>query len=134
MAGWSVGLDKLAAKYKGDIDKTVRAATVLLAQKVVLRSPVDTGRLRANWQFQAGSYSTAVTEDTDKQGLAVLARLTSQIAASPVGGRVYISNSLPYAQRIEFEGWSHTKAPAGMVRISLAEMPAAIDRLAKGAS
>jgi hypothetical protein len=131
--GWSVDLGRLAEKYKGDMDKTVRAATVLAAQKVVLRTPVgdvNGGRLRANWTFQVGSINTATTESTD--GLAVLANITAQINASQVGGRAYISNSLPYAQRIEYEGWSKVKAPQGMVRISLAEMPAAIDRLVKG--
>ncbi len=118
------------------MDRAVREATILLAQKVVLRTPVgdvNGGTLRANWQFQAGSYSTKVTDDKDpsEQGLAVLARLTPEIAASPVGGRVYLSNNLPYAYRIEYEGWSHTKAPAGMVRIALAEMPAAIEKRLK---
>lgn len=129
--GWSIPLDRLAAKYKGDMDKTVRAATILVAQKVVMRTPVDTGRLRANWMFGDGSINSNTTESTD-QGLAVLANLTAQINASAVGGRTYISNSLPYAQRIEYEGYSKVKAPQGMVRISLAEMPAAIDRLVKG--
>jgi len=129
--GWSVDLGRLAERYKGDMDKTVRAATILAAQKVVMRTPVDTGRLRANWQFQAGSINTSTTDATD-QGLAVLANMTAQINASPVGGRTYISNSLPYAQRIEYEGWSKVKAPQGMVRISLAEMPAAIDSLVNG--
>ena len=96
-----------------------------------MRTPVDTGRLRANWQFQAGSINTSTTAATD-QGLAVLANMTAQINESQVGGRTYISNSLPYAQKIEYEGYSKTKEPQGMVRISLAEMPAAIDRLVKG--
>ena len=29
---------------------------------------------------------------------------------------VYLTNNLPYAARIEYDGWSHTKAPEGMVR------------------
>jgi len=27
-----------------------------------------------------------------------------------------MSNNLPYAYKIEYDGWSHTKAPKGMVR------------------
>lgn len=130
--GWSVNLSKLANKYKNDMDKTVRAATILMAQKVVLRTPVDTGRLRANWQFGVGSINTATTESTDSSGAAVISNIASQALASPVGGKTYLSNNLPYASRIEYEGWSKTKAPQGMVRISLAEMPAAIDSLVKG--
>jgi hypothetical protein len=33
---------------------------------------------------------------------------------------IFLSNSLPYAARIEFDGWSHTKAPQGMVRRNVA--------------
>lgn len=128
--GWTVPLDRLAEKYKGDMDKTVRAATILAAQKVVMRTPVDTGRLRANWQFTSNAPGNTTTDATDK-GLAVLANMTAQIQASAVGGKTYISNSLPYAQRIEYEGYSKVKAPQGMVRISLAEMPAAIEQLVK---
>lgn len=35
---------------------------------------------------------------------------------------VRIFNVLPYAERVEF-GWSYLQAPAGMVRISLQELP-----------
>lgn len=130
--GWSVNLSKLANKYKNDMDKTVRAATILMAQKVVLQTPVDTGRLKANWQFGVGSINTTTTDATDSSGAATISNLTAQALASPVGGKVYISNNLPYAYKIEYEGWSREKAPRGMVRISLAEMPAAIDSLVKG--
>ncbi|WP_162455859.1 hypothetical protein [Pseudoxanthomonas kalamensis] len=33
-----------------------------------------------------------------------------------------MANNLPYANRIEYDGWSHTKAPAGMVRVSFARI------------
>jgi hypothetical protein len=34
----------------------------------------------------------------------------------------YLSNNAPYILRIEYEGHSSTKAPEGMVRVSLAEV------------
>lgn len=42
---------------------------------------------------------------------------------TPQTKRIFFSNSLPYVNRIEFEGWSKVQAPAGMVRITIAEFP-----------
>jgi hypothetical protein len=37
------------------------------------------------------------------------------------GGSVtMLSNNMPYAYRVEFDGWSHTKAPEGMLRRNVA--------------
>ena len=37
------------------------------------------------------------------------------------GNVVYLTNNLPYAQRLEYEGWSK-QAPAGMVRVNMARI------------
>jgi hypothetical protein len=75
------------------------------------------GRFRANWNVSQGTPDTSTTESTQKgRGLAEAARAL-ELAA---GGVVYLSNGLPYARRLEYEGWS-TQAPMGMVRLSVAE-------------
>lgn len=78
------------------------------------------GRFKANWNLSIGSIDASTTEDTDKTGEATLSRAQGKIEGYKMGDKVFITNSLPYAQRLEYEGWS-SQAPAGMVRITAME-------------
>lgn len=71
------------------------------------------GRFRANWVVSQGSIDRTTSEETNRaksDGEAQKA-LTLEL-----GGVIYLTNSLPYAQRLE-HGWSK-QAPTGMVRKS----------------
>ncbi len=117
----------------GQMTRVVQTITLELATAVVERTPVGNpslwkgpapkgytgGRLRANWQFTAGSPATGEL-DTTSHGTA-LTRIAAGIDASAAGGITWLTNNLPYAVPIEFEGHSK-QAPAGMVRISVAEV------------
>lgn len=113
---WSVPLDRLVAKAKGDVETVVRKATFEVFRMVVLRTPVDTGRARANWNvsFGAPNYATSVITDQGR-GVAEAAK----VLRLPVGGVTWISNGLPYIRQLEH---GHSKqAPQGMVRLSAME-------------
>lgn len=72
------------------------------------------GRFKANWNVSFGAADTTTTTSTDvSRGNAE----AEKALTLPLGGVMYISNGLPYARRLEYEGWS-TQAPAGMVRVS----------------
>lgn len=79
------------------------------------------GRFRANWQIGIGSMDTTTTEATDAGGSATIARLEGEAQGVKAGQVVTVSNSLPYAQRLEV-GWSK-QAPAGMVRLTVVDLP-----------
>lgn len=125
-------LAKFAAKANENMDIVVRTITLELAAAVVDRTPVGYppgwkspapkgytgGRLRANWQFSAGAPLTSQLDTTDHAG--VLTQIAGAIDATTAGGITWLSNNLPYAVPVEFEGHS-TQAPAGMVRVSVAE-------------
>lgn len=118
MSKWSIPIDRLAKKAGEDIEKVGRFATFQLFNAVQLRSPVDTGRFRGNWQFgkdtiPAGALSRLDTTGTLAQQEALRA------LSSPLGGVAYFVNNLPYARRLE-NGYSQ-QAPIGMVRISVRE-------------
>ena len=113
---WAVPLDKLAEKAKASLHTVARKATADVFRAVVLRSPVDTGRFRANWNVNYGAPLYATTDSTDKsRGVAE----ANKGLTLPVGGVVYLSNGLPYARRLEY-GYSK-QAPGGMVRVSAQE-------------
>lgn len=127
---FALELAALVEKTKGDLDKAVRQAVVLTAQSLVLKSPVDTGRFRANWNLGVGTMDVATSEATDKAGAAVVARVAAMMAEQKAGQVFYITNSLPYAKPLEY---GHSKqAPAGMVRLTFAELPGMINRYTAG--
>ena len=130
MSNWSIPLDKLAEKAQADLETVARKVTFDLYSSVVYMSPVDTGRFRANWNVSVDSVDTATSQSTDKN------RASTEVAKVlelPVGGVYFLSNSLPYAQVLEYglypnppkhptgktvNGYSR-QAPAGFVRVSV---------------
>lgn len=98
--------------------ESVREAAVTLAltldKKIVEKTPVDTGRARANWFVAEGAPRLTTTESTAPSSRPALT------------GRsvIFITNSLPYIVPLEY---GHSgQAPNGMVRISIAEVLASL--------
>ena len=123
MSSWSVPLDRLTQRLQGQCEDVARKATYDLFRAVVLKSPVDTGRFRSNWNVTASApnftYSETVKPSRSDSE-------TSKALTLPVGGVVYLTNGLPYANRLEY-GYSN-QAPAGMIRTSVAEFNRFVDR------
>lgn len=84
------------------------------------------GRFRGNWQFGVGTLNATTTETTDAQGDATLAKIDAAVAGVKAGGVCWVTNSLPYAHRLE-NGWSK-QAPIGMTRVTFAELPTQLQR------
>ncbi|PLC06404.1 hypothetical protein CY658_05050 [Variovorax sp. RO1] len=62
----------------------------------------------------------ATRQATDKSGASTVEAGSKVIAKFEAGPDIYIVNNLPYGPRLEYEGYSK-QAPAGMVRITVAE-------------
>lgn len=114
---------KYAEQQKRRIDDIIAESIVNLSAAVIVQTPVDTGHLANNWQPTKDAPASGVVNaptQTPAQGMvdaAQMAEVEKTVAAS-VGGVYYLTNNLPYARRVEFEGWS-LKAPQGMLRISI---------------
>lgn len=113
---WSQDLHALAAKTGLRMDTVIRKATFDLFASAVRKSPVDTGRFRANWNVSPAAPDASTTESTNQARGPAEASKALQI---PSGGVVWMTNGLPYARRLEY-GWSK-QAPYGMVRYSILE-------------
>jgi hypothetical protein len=128
--------DRFRAGFKRQIDQAkakhqlfMRKLMLEVDQRIVLKSPVDTGRFRANWNIGNGSVDDSTSMAIDPSGGATLAKSAEAINSIVINGQmIYVTNSLPYAQRLEYEGWSK-QAPAGMVRITLAELNGIINEV-----
>lgn len=90
-----------------------RRTAVAVDTAVVMATPVDTGRARANWQAGIGAPVEGTTEDVSESGAGAIAEASSKIAGYKGGSVIHITNNLPYIQALN-DGHS-AQAPAGFV-------------------
>lgn len=122
------------AQLKAFTDKAGKRSVVVgrkvaaeIFTRVILRTPVDTGHARANWQAQIGAPARAEVAGVDPNGQATAAAAVGVAADWDPNrdGSVFLSNNLPYIGPLE-EGWSQ-QAPAGMVRLTVLEFADVVD-------
>lgn len=133
-------LERAGAKSEA----VVRAAAMELLKRVVERSPVGDssmwkgpapkgyvgGRFKANWQVAVGSINYGTGAAPDTSGASAMTRGAGTINGFPMGAQVFLTNSLPYARRIEYNAWSH-QASAGVVRLTVLEYQQIIKKVAE---
>ena len=93
----------------------VRTKLFNIFRDTIMATPVDTGRLRNNWNASLNAIDTSTTsgKGSSKLGLAKEVRDKFEL-----GDTAYFANNLPYALTVEL-GSSKTQAPDGMLRISV---------------
>lgn len=124
MTIFSADIDKFIAKAKGNLDVVVRKVSLDMFSRVVVKSPVDTGRFKGNWQVAIGSIPAGTLAIDDKSGTATLARVTAETLQMKAGDVITLVNNLPYARRLEY---GHSKQAAnGMVRTTVQEYGAVV--------
>ena len=127
MAKFSIDLSKYVANAMGNVDDVVRKAALEIFSKIILSSPVDTGRFRANWVTTTDSPNRSTNEGFDKLGEMAIEQATVTLATAKAGQVIYLANNLPYAQRLE-NGWSKQSRPNAMVALNVMNFQAAVDR------
>lgn len=128
MSTFALDIGKFARKFGIQGNTVARKIIFDIQRDTMLASPVDTGALRSNWFV--GLNSPPSTMDPDLSDGGARAKTGAAAALKPFawGNTVYMANNLPYAHKIEFEGWSHTQAPQGMLRITVARYQAQFGR------
>ena len=123
------GIDpaKWAAKTEDKLDLTVRQIALDMFSKVILRSPVDTGRFMGNWLVGVGSIPSETIELNDKTGIATVNKTAAAVAGVKAGDVITLVNNLPYAERLE-DGYSD-KAPYGMVALTIQEFESVVAKI-----
>jgi hypothetical protein len=124
MAGFSLDVSNWIAKAGKRADLVLRKVALDLFTRVIMRSPVDTGRFRGNWQVAIGSVPDGVLDLDDKSGTATISAASATAAGVKAGEIIYLVNNLPYGPSLE-RGHSQ-QAPTGMVGITVAEFQAAV--------
>lgn len=114
------------ANIKKRGEKLIRGTIIGTASRIIRRTPIDEGTLRGNWQPSINQAINTQISRKDTTGAAVGADISREGQRLTIGDVFYMSNNLPYAARIEFDGWSRLQAPQGMMRIEVLETAAAI--------
>lgn len=117
----------------------IRASVIELATRIIVLTPVDTGRARAGWQLSIGAPTTTSPTDYEwttkgEEGGRIaseaIARVTGAAASITPGiKKIWLVNNVAYILPLEY-GHSRIHAPQGMVRISLAEFQDIVKQLA----
>lgn len=90
-----------------------------LTSRVVLRTPVDTGRARGGWMGEVGAPASG-EGSTDKNGNGTVQRAIAAVASAKPFETIHLTNNVNYISYLE-EGTSQ-QAPEGMLALSLAEV------------
>lgn len=123
-------IENFSAKAQEKVLKIFKKSVIDLTSDIISDTPVDTGRLKNNWFPSVGTVSTETTEATaNEAGDRAENFANSELTLDKT---FYFTNNLPYAFRIEFEGWSKVKAPQGMVRRNSIRWKQIVKRAANG--
>lgn len=131
MAGrFAIDVSRFINKTQSNIDVVIRKIVFDVFVRVVLKTPVDTGRLVGNWFPTIGTPSNMFNEgSTDPDKTAAQTRIRDITQGIKPGETIYLINNTPYANFIE-SGGSRIKAPQGMVNITLQEYRGIVERAA----
>jgi len=113
-------LIRASVNFAGVHRQTIRGTLLSFSRRVIRETPVDTGRLRGNWQSSLNVPENIPVERFQKAKTsgAASADASATIDKLQIGDIFWFTNNLPYARRIE-EGYS-LQAPEGMLRRNVA--------------
>lgn len=128
LGSFELDIARFVEKAKGNVDLVVRKVALDVFKRVIMKSPVDTGRFRGNWQVAIGSIPAGTLQIDDKAGTATIAKVTAATMRLQAGQVITLVNNLVYARALEY---GHSKqAPNGMIRLTLTEFGSVVSKAA----
>lgn len=113
-------------------NELVRALGFEALGRIMNKTPMDTGRARANWNVSEGAEDPSTNPEATHQDV-LPKRLEGEGRVRLVdfwrGDTLYITNGLPYIRPLE-DGHSG-QAPRGMARLTVRELKPLADRIAR---
>lgn len=129
-------LDKFSKQVGIDYHTLLKRVAFDTFGRIVMKTPVDTGRARVSWNITIGTPDPSVAPEGQHPAMnrvsaeakagAALATLTER---GVLDVPILISNNLPYI--LELENGHSTQAPEGMVALSIEEVNLKMNALSK---
>jgi hypothetical protein len=120
-SNYAVVLKKAARDSTLKLDKALQATAVETIGRLIDRTPVDTGAAKYHWFVRAQPDEKFDKSRTDPSGQLPKQRAKRDIRLFRIGMMVWLVDSAPYFTYLE--RGSSKQAPAGVVAITLAEVP-----------
>jgi hypothetical protein len=110
----------VAKAVKANTLKTIKQAAIAADQVLVLKTPVDTGRARANWIVSIGSPAPGEITGYTKRNAGSIATEQGRIKALSYKlgkGGIYITNNVAYITLLD--AGSSVQRPKGMTAAAI---------------
>ena len=124
MNSFSLKVAEFAKAAEIDVIKTARLIVLQVFNSVVQRTPVLTGRAKGSWTVGVYTLPTSFREVEDKSPKGTMSGDSTREIAVKAGAwdansSIYLVSNLEYMPNLEYGG--SKQAPAGMVRVTIAE-------------
>ena len=137
---FALDVSRMVANVTEETERVVRGTIYGIASRVIRATPVAApetwqkpipgyigGTLRGAWNASIGSIDSTRSQNRDKSGATTIANVSAVVNGLEMGQTFFMTNPQPYAYAVEY-GWSN-QAPAGMLRIAIADTQAVINAL-----
>jgi len=123
LPAFNVAMEAAAKKVAGDEIKFYQSVCLEVFIRIIMRTPVDTGRARGNWQIEINQMAEGTVEEYSKEDddLTVILKQDSKLSSIQAFSVVHITNNVEYVYYLEYEKRS-SQHPEGMVEVTVAEM------------
>lgn len=122
MGPFELGIRAFAEKAGENADLVTRKVILDVWARLILKSPVDTGRFRANWQYSINAQATGTIATAGTTLSPAPAPGAPDVRPGAFGKVHFITNNVPHAIPLE-RGWSK-QAPIGLVALTAMEFNA----------
>jgi|LGVE01.1.fsa_nt_gb hypothetical protein len=126
---FALDLSKFTHLTENKLEKVVKKTFIDLSTAIIKDTPVLSGRLRNSWFVAVEGFASGVSDRTSKSD-EVISNMISDTNEFKLGKMISITNNMPYAERIEYDGWS-AKSPSGMVRLNINRFQKWVDKNAR---
>jgi hypothetical protein len=124
--GFGSQLLAFSKQTQKDIDTVYRTSSIELCSAIIVETPVKQGTLRGAWHADL-NFPTVVNNAVSNSQTGTISKLKAELVNVNIRDVVFFSNNMPYAPRIEYDGYSG-KAPQGMVRINTSRWKEIVSR------
>ena len=130
---FTADLNKFAQNTNRKVADVIQEVAVDLFSSIIKETPIGDpslwqskpppdyvpGSLQSNWQCSLGSPESGRLTAINSTG-SIISTMKAVVEGYQSDQPIHLVNNLPYAERIEYLGWSHIQKPEGMVRVSIA--------------
>ncbi len=116
---FSGDIKAFADKVEKNHNRRFRASALHIFKTIIIRTPVDTGRLINNWFTSIGAPVRLDSGETSKVGADSLSEAVTETGKLKNTDVIYMTNNLDYASAVE--NGSPTNRPVGMVKTTITE-------------